>query len=218
MPLVALALFIIVLTLGGCNDGVAPPPPATGNKSGGELISGNWQFQYSQGVPSAPTKAAGGWHFDFPKADGVHYLVTGSNGLAPGMKQIVLKYEITTNDNDLTFEYKTAANNTCESPKANVSLYFQRKGDDLSGQGAYANYRFWSRPLLSELKAGPAELAVPLTPDNWINVWGQQYDLTGALSNLQAIGMTFGGGCFAGHGVYVSGGTARFTATSYQVK
>jgi hypothetical protein len=34
--------------------------------------------------------------------------------------------------------------------------------------------------------------------------------------NVGNIGMTFGGGCFAGHGVNISGGTARFSLTSYR--
>ncbi len=205
-----------VLLAACSNVGVAPPPPTSGNKSGGELVHGQWQFQYSPGMPAGPTKEAGGWHFDFPKADGVHYLVVGSNGPASGMKQIALDYEVTTTGNPV-FEFRTAANNTCPTPLGNVSLYMQRKGDDLSGAGAYEYYRFWSRPLLSELKAGPATLTVPLTDDNWISVYGKHGQLAGALSNLQAIGMTFGGGCFAGHGVYVTGGTARFIAKSYSV-
>lgn len=207
-------IFLVALLLAGCNDGVAPVPPAT-SKSGGEMVNGSWQFQYSPGMAS-PAKTSGGWSFDFPTKDGVHYLVTGSNGLSPGMKQIVLEYDITMTGSPV-FEYRTA-DNSCDSPKANVSLYFQRKGDNLSGEGDYANYRFWSRPLLSELKAGPGTLVVPLMADQWINVWGQHTAITTALANLQAIGMTFGGGCFAGHGVFVTGGTAKFTAKSFQVK
>jgi hypothetical protein len=32
------------------------------------------------------------------------------------------------------------------------------------------------------------------------------------------VGFSFGGGCFYGHGVRVSGGGARFALTSYKVK
>jgi hypothetical protein len=38
-----------------------------------------------------------------------------------------------------------------------------------------------------------------------------------ALGNLGRVGMTFGGGCFFGHGVNVSGGTARFALISYTI-
>jgi len=38
-----------------------------------------------------------------------------------------------------------------------------------------------------------------------------------ALGNLGRVGMTFGGGCFFGHGVNVSGETARFALISYTI-
>jgi len=38
-----------------------------------------------------------------------------------------------------------------------------------------------------------------------------------ALQNVGNIGMTFGGGCLAGHGVNINGGTARFSLTSYRL-
>ena len=43
--------------------------------------------------------------------------------------------------------------------------------------------------------------------------WGFQ----DALGDLGHVGMTFGGGCFFGHGVNISGGTARFSLISYTV-
>jgi hypothetical protein len=39
-----------------------------------------------------------------------------------------------------------------------------------------------------------------------------------AITNLENVGFSFGGGCFYGHGVRVSGGGARFALTSYKVK
>ncbi len=213
---------IVGFILVSCSDhGVAPAPPAPNNKSAGELINQTWQFQYSPNMPGAPARETGlvGWHFDFPSRDGVHYLVTGSNGLVPGAQTVALEYEITTTGTPV-FDFRTAADNTCVSPPANVSFYMQRKGDNLSGEGDYANYRFWSRPLLSVLTAGSSTLTVPLLAAQWINVWGQNNGtgFSQTISNLQAIGMTFGGGCFAGHGVFVTGGTARFNAKSYLIK
>ena len=204
--------------LTACGSVPTPPPaPTSGNtKANGELVSRPWVFQYSPNAVGS-NHIQGALSFDFPNKDGIHYLVTGVNGMAPGMSSITLDYEVLTTGNPV-FEFRTAADNTCPAPLGNVSLYMQRKGDDISGTGAYEYYRFWSRPLLSELKSGTATLTVPLKPDQWITVYGKQYDLSGALPNLQAIGMTFGGGCFAGHGVYVTGGTAKFNMKSYLVK
>jgi hypothetical protein len=78
-----------------------------------------------------------------------------------------------------------------------------------------------------ELQAKPGEitLTVPLTPDQWSSVYGkvENYNadsLAGfedALRNLGEIGMTFGGGCFFGHGVNVSDGTAHIALISYTI-
>ena len=38
------------------------------------------------------------------------------------------------------------------------------------------------------------------------------------LKNMGHIGVTFGGGCFFGHGVNVSGGAARFIMTRFELK
>jgi hypothetical protein len=45
-----------------------------------------------------------------------------------------------------------------------------------------------------------------------------QYGFNLLLGDLQAIGMTFGGGCFAGHGLFVTGGTATFILKEFQLK
>ena len=37
------------------------------------------------------------------------------------------------------------------------------------------------------------------------------------LKNVGLIGMTFGGGCFAGHGVYLNSGNATFTVTDFRI-
>jgi hypothetical protein len=60
-------------------------------------------------------------------------------------------------------------------------------------------------------------MTVPLTPDQWSSVYGKPGNLNAttlagfhdALTNLGHVGMTFGGGYFAGHGVNVSGAGAR---------
>ena len=64
-----------------------------------------------------------------------------------------------------------------------------------------------------------------LTPDRWSSVLGKfgNYDaaslagFSAALQNVSSLGLTFGGGCFFGHGVNVSNGTARFILSEYSV-
>ena len=79
--------------------------------------------------------------------------------------------------------------------------------------------------LCSEHPTDQCRLENSLTPDQWSSVYGKtgNYDATAlagfrdALANLGHIGMTFGGGCFFGHGVNVSGGTARFVLIGYTI-
>jgi len=124
------------------------------------------------------------------------------------------------------FRYQTAADNTCVSP-AHVRLFFQERGDDLSGDDALQYYRWWQNKGAYELASGEAILSVPLTdPSQWSSVFGRTGDedsaaLAGfrqAIANIGNVGFTFGGGCFYGHGVNVVNGTARFFAKSYVVR
>jgi hypothetical protein len=60
----------------------------------------------------------------------------------------------------------------------------------------------------------------------WTSVFGKKANVGApatagfkqAIANLGKVGFAFGGGCFFGHGVRVSGGSAKFAVTSYVVK
>ncbi len=88
------------------------------------------------------------------------------------------------------------------------------------------NNRWWSNPTAYVLAPGSAYLSVPLTPDAWSNVNGKfgTYDavtLAGwndAISHITAVGLTFGGGDFYSHGVFVTGGTATFSLLDYRLE
>jgi hypothetical protein len=127
-----------------------------------------------------------------------------------------------------TFQYRFNPNNTCDCA-ASARLYLQRIGDDLSGAGPFEFYRWWSRdPAFFELNSGGGDgaLQVDLAPDKWISVQGRAGDTDdstkagfgAAISNLSAIGLTFGGGCFYGHGVNISGESARFVLTGFSAQ
>ena len=119
------------------------------------------------------------------------------------------------------FQYALNPNNTCTNPAA-VRLFIQRQGDTLEADHEF--YRWWSKAA-AKLTAGTVTLTVPLMPDQWMSVLGKAGNLDqiatagfhAALRNVGNIGMTFGGGCFAGHGVNISSGTARFSLTNYRL-
>jgi hypothetical protein len=102
-------------------------------------------------------------------------------------------------------------------------LFLERKKDPLTAQAEF--YRWWSNPIAYELAAGSSTLNASLIADQWVSVLGKignssQSATDGfntALQNVENVGFTFGGGCFYGHGVNVSNGTARFTLIGYSI-
>ena len=70
------------------------------------------------------------------------------------------------------------------------------------------------------LADGEYTMTAELSPDQWTNVEGERSE-SGFAENLKDIGnigVTFGGGCFSGHGLNVSGGGARFIVTRFELK
>lgn len=204
------------------------------------LVANLWRFQHSPGMPAHPTPLKPvGWSFAFPPyaaqllpcahtqaCASVHYLTVPTRTLN-GYRQIVMSGRIIITGNP-RFQYETEPSNTpargCNTP-ASVRLYFQRRGDTLTGLGPYEHYRWWSNPRSLELDGGVFRLVVPLIPSEWSSVFGDKGDVSpiamagfrAARANVDNVGMTFGGGCFFGHGVNVSGGTARFVVTQFVV-
>jgi hypothetical protein len=125
------------------------------------------------------------------------------------------------------FNARFEASNTCPGGPT-VRLLLARRGRLTDALGATLPYtRWYSAPIA--LTPGPHALAVPLTGDAWTDVFGHRGDAAtpppgqsgapadGFRAALAAprVGLVFGGGCFAGHGVGVLGGEATFTLTSY---
>jgi hypothetical protein len=190
------------------------------------MSAAEWNVPYSPSMPAHPTAAAGGgWYFDFPSCGGtsrcsVNYVVVPINvAVSTSFKA---RFEIATTGKPI-FHYKLKSDNTCSMP-AHVRLFLERRGDDLSEEKEY--WRWWSDPVAFQLAGGSAELMAALTPDQWISVLGKRGNLNPsskdgfrqAINQVDNVGFTFGGGCFFGHGVNVTGGTARFYVTEYSVE
>lgn len=199
----------LLLLLAGCSDGGGKQVPET-----------PWFFQYSPGMPNYPSANGAGFTFNFPgppASNHVNYLVQPVAGVAG---RVVAEGNVTASA-DAAFRYDTNANNTCDYP-ANVRLYFQRRDDDMSGVGPMQFYRWWHVAPLT-LAPGPFSITARLDPDQWSSVYGVRgdaavADFEAAKANAYVAGFTFGGGCFAGHGVYVSPGTASFAVSRFVVE
>lgn len=175
-----------------------------------------WAFEFAVGMPPQPTALGGGaFVFNFPRYDGVpehsapavHY-VTKPTGPLTGKSSLLIRGEVILGDG------ATLRPTEGDGP-ARLRLYFQHSGDNLSGQGVYRDYRFWSAPI--DLVPGPFSFEAPLVSQCWSSVYPHDDDAAGfadCLANACKVGFTFGGE-FAGHGVLVAGGDAHFKWTEY---
>jgi hypothetical protein len=184
-----------------------------------------WLIAYSSGMPPQPTaQPGGGWYFDFPTdPNSVHYVLAAVNMAAFSYVDATI---LVTTTQSPVFVYNLQPDNTCIYP-AHVRFLLQEDGDDLSGMNGKQYFRWFSNSAAYQLASGPANLRASLTDlSQWTSVFGEKANASAAaaagfkqaIANLGNVGFSFGGGCFYGHGVRVSGGGARFAVTSYTVK
>jgi hypothetical protein len=87
------------------------------------------------------------------------------------------------------------------------------------------NSRWWAHDVYYTLGPGTVTMTIPIDPHNFSNVSGHMGDedagtLAGffsAMADVYSLAVTFGGGDNYAHGIYVTGGTARFTLQDYNV-
>ena len=179
------------------------------------LAPQNWYIYYSAGMPLNPTAdGAGAWSFEFPSSEAgghVNYVQTPFNATT------------TLHNVRVTFRVESSAAQYAvldpgDISPATVHLFIEQQGDDLSSP----NGRWWAQAGGYNLGSQDNEtitLSVPLTPDQWTNVYGQRNarDFPAALGNIGWVGLTCGGQYFWGHGVALGSGTARFILIDFQM-
>jgi len=220
---------VLSLALFGCDSGSSPPPPLppppviTGSLA---MDPNSWDIQFSREQPPHPLGVPEGWYFDFslepvnfdcnsnPTCGAIHYITQPRYGKMAGTAMVMM-FNVVSSGSPV-YQYKLKPDNTCESA-ATVRLFFQGNAGD---------NRWWSNPAAGILKSGMQTLLTPLDdPSKWSNaggIYGNQAAVMfeAAKSGVARIGMTFGGGCFFGHGVNVleGSGTSRFIATKFMIQ
>ena len=172
---------------------------------------------YSEGMPAHPTPGPrGSLVMDFPIAgQGQIDAMTTPIGPLAGARQITLRYRI-----DAAPGTRFVADET-PNDTATVSLYFQQAGDDWSGRGRSASYR-WYSPGHAVVPLNPGQRTIAVRFDEpWTNVNGQSKQETGngfaaAMENTDNMGLAFGSSSRRSHGVYATG-PARFTLLSWKI-
>lgn len=205
------SIFLLIGCSGGSNSPVVvapppvPPPPAA-----------VWQFQFSPGLSSAGSYGNGGFIFQFPASDGAHYLVKGYSAPVNGLK---IAGTVLSVSGTPVVRYVKAADNNC-SPNdfpATMSLYLQKAGDNMLDEFG----RWWSSQRIALVAGQSFSLDLPTSDPSWGSVYGKTQAAGGvSLPSIvmQAVGVTFGGGCFAGHGAYANGGFASMQVDLFEVR
>jgi hypothetical protein len=174
----------------------------------------SWKVDLMDGETDQP------W-FEFPRKPGhVNKLTKPWNGGQIGQR-VTMTATVTT-EGSPTFEYGFGPDNPCTTPSS-ARPYFEHPEWTNNAHPYYEYLRWWSNPSTIVLAEGTQTIVVEVQPDRWSSVFGKRADAnaeasSGFLETLTVggrIGMTFGGGCFFGHGVWVKGGTAEFHLVEY---
>jgi len=214
---------LLGLILGACADSPATPSATTAaaQDQPGVAISlraSEWRTISQPDGLALGNDADGRLVFDFPSIGSINYLYTSQPPqIMSGAIEVSLSVAAS---GPVVFDFMTAANNTCAAP-ASVRPFFWAHQN---GSGEFD--RWWSNGIVYDLAPGSTTLTVPLAPDRWSSVFGKtgtadaaaRAGFTSATAHVSSLGLTFGGGCFFGHGVFTAGGRARFALASYLVQ
>jgi len=104
-----------------------------------------------------------------------------------------------------------------------LHLFLQRYGDDMSGSGVYAYYRWLcgdSGYILGSADNQIITVSCLLVSTSWSGVIGgsDSTDFQDTLDNMGRVGFTLGGSGGWGHGVYMTDGTATFELMSATIQ
>lgn len=207
------------LIVAGCDSrNPQPPAPAVHPRIGTQTSPvntplGSWFTQHSmEWVNLQPTPQ--GFQFEFPRAPAsAHYIVRPSGGPIAGTLQMAFRV---TGDGVLV-PLQTPGGGL--QTQATVRPYFQRQGDNLTGQGQYVHYRWWSAPSALVVDGSVITTVIPLEPTYWTNVNGgsDPNNFDAAMRYCGLVGFTCGSESFAGHGVQCTAGSVRFELLSFSI-
>ncbi len=203
-----------------------PPPPSYPPDL--DLSAGVWQvFDGANNTVSLFNDGAGSLYLDVPvepdttckstgSCDTINYLFTTHvPTIISGMIVITLRADTT----DEPVFHHTSTDPLCTNVPAVRALIWSKN------QSGHDGYRWWANPHSYVLGPGAVTITIPIDPRFWSGVSGHfanennQYlqQFQRAIEDASSLGVTFGGGCAFGHGVFMVSGTARFTLENYEV-
>lgn len=198
------------------------PSPTTGTSSASGVVMPLDATKWTEGlVPTYVTfrnDASGAVTFDVPgagKSINYAYAPSPSKSIS-GTVHVTFRIDAT--GGQPQFYGFPEAGNTC-AVAANTRVFIFANNNDWSGPFS----RWWAASDFVALAPGSYVFDVPLSPERWTSVNGvagsaAPTEFASALKNVSSLGVSFGAGCFYGHGVYADGGTARWVLTAYEVR
>jgi len=206
LPAKLIALAAAAL-LQGCASGPAVRPSASLS-----LKPRDWNITWSAGVPAHPRAAPdGAWAFDFPEQPAhVNYVIAPYSPAKPPSHAITITWRIM---GDGVFGFN--ANGCADAPHFQFML--ERQGDSMSADEEFS--RLWNDERFPLEPTAERTVTIPLTSDHWSGVFGKRDEaqLRYTLAHLGSVGITLGGGCYAGHGVFLLSGAAQFVLVDFSV-
>jgi hypothetical protein len=211
-----LAAWLLISSMGcGFAGPTGPPNIRPQEPNVVSLDPDNWYIFYSAKMPAHPAAdPAGAWSFNFPSSESgghVNYVQTPFNATT-ALHNVTITFQV---QNDAA-QYVVI--DTTDHLPATFRLFFEQQNDNLSDP----NGRWWAQASMYDLGSQDNQtltISVPLTSDQWTNVVGQQdaQAFSQALENIGWVGLTFGGQYFAGHGVAISSGSAKYILIDYSI-
>lgn len=201
------AIGVILTVLQGCGggDSSTPAPPPVNPPFSGSLPT-NWAI--TRGSPG--TVGTFGGNFNFPQCASAQtcWISYDEVPLVVRLNEAqTYTVQYTIYGDNPVFVHDTK-DNTCGGPSS-LTLLLRRQGDiDVAPYGRFFSISSFGKPLV----LGSDVISVPVITANWqaAQVVMDAGQFSDALLHLGSVGVVFGGGCFAGHGVAVSSGSAAF--------
>ena len=167
-------------------------------------------------MPPHPSPAPGrGFQIALPEAPGSVHYVTFRHGPLTGKSRITMRYRI-----EAAPGVRIVPRTAPQLP-AQITLYFQRAGDNWSGRGPFEAYRWYATFATKAPAPGTYEMTAPLS-GNWTAVGhssarNNPAAFREALAEADQVGFVLGGGDGYGHGVFATG-PARLVVTEFRVE
>lgn len=220
---------LLALCLTGCGGGGGTKNPGYSQKSGWQIVTVQFpgdiqQFYSLSSYPQgAGTTADGGLWLNLPSYTTAEQAAVSPNvnrlwylypthGSLTGQSNITYSFNTTATGNP-SFFWQTEPVNNCTGTPAGVHPMFVA-----FYTGAFVpTVEWWSNPYYYPLGTNTQSLQIPISPNSWSDEQGHFANssdaslaaFNSAMGNINTLGVSFGGGCFTGHGVSVVGGTAR---------